>query len=61
MMNAFKTVLKEEGVHREQLLSLEPALQEERLENIRQKIGIMAGRRQQDVFDFIRYLATLMD
>ena len=61
VMKAFKTVLKEEGVHREQLLSLEPALQEERLENIRQKIGIMAGRRQQDVFDFIRYLATLMD
>jgi hypothetical protein len=61
MLKAFKTALKEEGVDREQLLAVEPALQKERVENIRQKIGIMAGRRQQDALDFIRYLAALMD
>ena len=61
MLKTLKTVLKEVGVHRQQLLSVEPALEKERLENIRRKMGIMAGRRQQDVFDFIRYLAAMMD
>ena len=61
MLKVFKTALKEEGIDKQQLLSVEPALQKEQLENIRQKMGIMAGRRQQDVFDFIRYLAALMD
>ena len=61
MLETFKTVLKEEGVHRQQLLSDDPDLQKEQLENIRLKMGIMAGRRQQDVFDFLRYLAALTD
>ncbi len=61
MLETLKTVLKEAGVHSQQLLSFEPALEKERLENIRRKMGIMAGRRQQDVFDFIRYLAAMMD
>ena len=61
MLKALKTLMKEEGVDRQQLLSIEPALPKERFEKIRQKMGIMAGRRQQDAFDFIRYLAALMD
>lgn len=61
ILKGFKSALKEEGVDGEQLLSVEPALQKERLENIRQKMGIMAGRRQQDALDFVRYLAAIMD
>ena len=61
MLKALKALMKEEGVDRQQLLSIEPALPKERFEKIRQKMGIMAGRRQQDAFDFIRYLAALMD
>ena len=61
MLKAFKTTLQEDGIDREQLLSNDPALQKEQLENIRKKMGIMAGRRQQDVFDFIRYLAALIE
>jgi hypothetical protein len=61
MLETFKALLKEEGIDKEQLLSDEPALQKEPLENIREKMGIMAGRRQQDALDFIRYLAALMD
>lgn len=61
ILKAFKTALKEEEADGEQLLSVEPALQKERLENIRQKMGIMAGRRQQDALDFILYLAAIID
>ena len=61
MLVAFKTLLKEEGVDREQLLSYETMLQKEQLENIRKKMGIMAGRRQQDALDFILYLASMID
>jgi hypothetical protein len=61
MLKAFKTTLQEDGIDREQLLSTDPALQKEQLENIRKKMGIMAGRRQQDVFDFIRYLTALIE
>ena len=61
MLKAFKTVLRKEGIDRQQLLSIDPALQKERLESIRQKMGIMAGRRQQDAIDFILYLAAMMD
>jgi hypothetical protein len=61
MLKAFKTTLQEDGIDRQQLLSIDPALQKEQLDNIRKKMGIMAGRRQQDVFDFIRYLAALIE
>jgi hypothetical protein len=61
ILNDFTEALKTEKISGKQLLSDEPALQKERLEKIRRKMGIMAVKRQQDALDFIRYLAAIMD
>ncbi len=55
----FKKAVEEEGVNPQQLLSEEPAMLQEQVERIRRKMGLMACRRQQDVFDFILYLAAI--
>jgi len=54
---SFKKVVEEEGIDLKDLRSQEPAALLEQYEKIRRKMNIKAGLRQQDVLDFITYLA----
>ena len=54
---AFKKILTDEKIDPKDLQTEDPTLQKERFERIRQLMGLRAAFRQQDVFDFIAYLA----
>ncbi|MBW1945892.1 MAG: hypothetical protein JRJ51_24150 [Deltaproteobacteria bacterium] len=54
---AFKKILADEKIDPKELQTEDPTLQKERFERIRQLMGLRAAFRQQDVFDFIAYLA----
>ena len=56
-MASFKKILADENIDTKDFLSGDPALQKELFEKIRQSMGLRAVFRQQDVFDFIAYLA----
>jgi hypothetical protein len=55
----FKKALEEEGIHLEQLQSMDATQSQEAYERIRRKMAIKAHQRQQDVHDFLAYLARL--
>jgi hypothetical protein len=57
-MSRFKEVVKEEGLDVKELRSGDPGQLREQYETIRRKMGIKASQRQQDVHDFIAYLAA---
>jgi hypothetical protein len=54
-----KNVLREEGIRIQELASLAPSELQDAYERIRRKMGLHAGQRQQDVYDFLTYLARL--
>jgi len=56
-IRAFKKILADEKIDPEDLQTEDPALQKELFERLRQLMGLRAAFRQQDVFDFIAYLA----
>jgi predicted CopG family antitoxin len=58
VMSRFKEVVKEEGLDVKELRSGDPGQLREQYETIRRKMGIKASQRQQDVHDFIAYLAA---
>ena len=57
---AFKDIIREEGIDPEELRSRDSSDLVEQYDRIRGKIGIKAGIRQQDVSDFIAYLARVV-
>ena len=59
MREAFQKALEEEGIQLEELRSMEPADCQNSYERIRRKMAIKAHQRQQDVYDFLAYLARL--
>lgn len=56
-VEAFKKAAAEEGVDLKQLASQNPDQSRKQYEKIRQRMGIKASQRQQDVWDFMAYLA----
>jgi len=54
---AFKKIMAEEGIELQDLRSQNPTQLKEQHEKIRRQMGLKAAQRQQDVFDFIAYLA----
>ena len=58
-VEAFKRAVEEEGVDLQDLKSQNPDQQRKGYERIRRKMGIKAAQRQQDVYDFIAYLARI--
>jgi hypothetical protein len=52
----FKEVVNKEGIDLKEFSSKEPSEVSKQCEKIRRKMGLRAGRRQQDVLDFIAYL-----
>jgi hypothetical protein len=60
IMKVFKEVVKKEGIDLKELSSKEPSEISKQCEKIRRKMGLKAGLRQQDVFDFIAYLVKLV-
>ena len=56
-LDAFKKAAAAEGIDLRQLKSQAPAQSKGAFEKIRKKMGIRAGERQQDVWDFLAYLA----
>jgi hypothetical protein len=59
-IEAFKKALKEEeGLELKELNSQDPDQQRIACERVRRKMGIKAAHRQQDVYDFIAYLAKV--
>ena len=56
-INSFKKVVAEEGLDVQKLRTQNSGQLPEEYERIRKKMGIRAGQRQQDVLDFIAYLA----
>jgi hypothetical protein len=58
-MGAFKRAVEEEGLDLEALKSRDPDQQREGYERIRRRMGLKAAQRQQDVYDFIAYLAKV--
>ena len=58
-MEAFKRALEEVGIDLQDLRSQDPAQLAEQYEKIRRKMDIKAAHRQQDVYDFIAYLAKV--
>ena len=60
-MEAFKRAVEEEGLDLQDLKSKDPDQQREGYERIRRKMGIKAAQRQQDVYDFIAYLARVSE
>jgi hypothetical protein len=60
-METFKRAADEEGADLKQLKSRDPDQQREGYERIRRKMGLKAAQRQQDVYDFIAYLAKVAD
>jgi hypothetical protein len=57
LYHAFKQALAEEGIGLKELKEQEPAKLGEILERIGRKLGIKAGKRQQDLLDFFVYLS----
>ncbi len=53
----FKKAVAEEEFDLRELRSDDPSQLTEKYEKIRRKMGLKAARRQQDVFDFLAYLA----
>lgn len=51
--------LRDEGIDVRELLSGTPSELQDTYERIRRRMGINAGRRQQDVYDFLAYLVRL--
>ncbi len=60
-LNDFKEVVEEEGIDLKKLRSKDPGQPRELYEKLRRKMGIKASHRQQDVHDFIAYLAKSSD
>ncbi len=58
-MEAFKKAVEELGIDLQDLRSQDPGQLTEQYEKIRRKMGIKAAQRQQDVYDFIAYLAKV--
>ena len=58
-MEAFKKAVEEVGIDLQDLQSQDPGQLVEQYEKIRRKMGIKAAQRQQDVYDFIAYLAKV--
>ena len=56
-IEAFRKILADENIHPKDLRTEDPILQKERFEKIRQRMGLRSVFRQQDVFDFIAFLA----
>lgn len=59
-LEALKKVVAEKGIDLQELRSQDPVKLQEQYETIRRKMGIKAAQRQQDVLDFIAYLAKLI-
>ena len=60
-MNTLKKAAAEEGIDVQELRSQDPGQLGEKYESIRRKMGLKAAQRQQDVLDFIAYLARVAD
>jgi hypothetical protein len=60
IITVFKKVVKKEGIDLKELSSKEPSEISKECEKIRRKMDLRAGRRQQDVLDFIAYLVKLV-
>jgi len=60
-MEAFKRAAEEVGIDLQDLRSQDPGQLTEQYEKIRRKMGIKAAQRQQDVYDFIAFLAKVAD
>jgi len=60
-MDALKKAAAEEGTDVQELRSQDPGQLAEKYESIRRKMGLKAAQRQQDVLDFIAYLARVVD
>jgi hypothetical protein len=56
-MKSFQKAVTEEGIDLEALQSQEPDQVRRTWEKIARRMGIVASRRQQDVLDFVAYLA----
>ncbi|MBW1802757.1 MAG: hypothetical protein JRJ85_18725 [Deltaproteobacteria bacterium] len=52
----FKKALEEEGMHIEELQSMDATQARDAYERIRRRMDLKAGQRQQDVYDFLAYL-----
>ncbi|MBW1999514.1 MAG: hypothetical protein JRJ29_16330 [Deltaproteobacteria bacterium] len=59
LMDDFKKSLADEGVDPDDLTTDDQARRKDLYEKIRRRMGIRAGFRQQDVYDFLTYLAML--
>ncbi len=57
-ITAFKKILADEGIRPKDLLTEDPGLQKERFERIRELLGLRPAFRQQDLLDFIAFLAS---
>ncbi|HUT72332.1 MAG TPA: hypothetical protein VMW89_16805 [Desulfatiglandales bacterium] len=60
IIRVFKEVVRKEGIDLKEFNSKEPSEISKQCEKIRRKMGLKAGLRQQDVFDFIAYLVKLV-
>ena len=60
IITAFKEVVKKEGIDFKELSSRQPSEISKQCEKIGRKMGLKAGRRQQDALDFIAYLVKLV-
>jgi len=58
-IDSFRKMVAEEGLDLQKLRTQNSGQLPEEYEKIRKKMGIRAGQRQQDVFDFIAYLAKV--
>lgn len=59
LVKDFKNAVAEKGLDLQELGSKEPDQLREPYEEIRREMGIQAGQRQQDVYDFFAYLAKM--
>jgi hypothetical protein len=55
-----RKAMSEEGIGFQKLRSGTPSTMQDTFERIRRRMGIQAGQRQQDVYDFLAYLARLL-
>ena len=61
IMADFKKAAAEENMDIQELRSKDSDQLRENFEKIRRNMGLKAGQRQQDVYDFIAYLAKMAD
>ena len=59
LVKDLKNAVAEKGLDLQELRSKEPDQLRELYEEIRREMGIQAGQRQQDVYDFFAYLAKI--